>query len=577
MKTILLVHEQKEFHRMVVDGLKAYGSVTAKPTEDFLVKSASNGKEALSVLTRFKVDLIVMDMDGPAVDGFELLASMKKSGLRDIPVIVVTASDSPEINGRLKQAGVLHHLKKPFILLELLEKVQHALDESSKGLISDFTLPNFLQAVELEEKTCTLEVTSKGKSGYLHLKNGQLIDAEVNDLTGDSAAIEMLGWKGTEIRIEEFNSNRRTIHAPLMQMIIEAAKVIDERGDAASRHDSVFNEAVTLAEGHYYNKAQEKLAAFLRASPKSHKGWLWYSRVSSNMKSIERALGNAGKIVPNDPEVVEEIHKVELAKRTLKSEQFRRCPFCWAPGDVKAFECPYCRAHLFVHEELLACTKAANQGILQQAIDRYTKVATRETNPAAHYYLSIAHLNLGKWEKGLDQLNNTVKMFPDKKFYAEQLQMLINLLPSSEDMFAQETAVKEKMPDSAPATAAKAVGKKILLAEGSPPIRKAISIAFARRGYDVIEAGDGLEALNQLDKTKPDLILMDIILPKLDGYKLLSIIRENSDFTGIPVILLTGKEGGASNVEGELAGSVAYLSKPFDLSKLLETTENYLK
>jgi twitching motility two-component system response regulator PilG len=577
MKTILVVHDQREFHRMVIDGLKAYGTVTAKPTEDFLVKYASNAKEALNVLNRFKVDLIVMDMDGPAVGGFELLICMKKSNHRDIPVIVVTASDSPEIKNKLKQAGVLHHLKKPFVLLELLEKVQHTLDESSKGLISDFTLPNFLQAVELEEKTCTLEVTSKGKSGYLHLKNGELIDAEVNDLTGDRAAIEMLVWKGTEIRIEELNSSRRTIHVPLMQMIMEAAKVIDERDDAASRHNSIFNDAVTLAESHYYNKAREKLAAFLKTSPRSHKGWLWYSRVSGNMESIEKALANAGKIAPNDPEVVEEIHKVELAKKTLGSEQLRRCPFCWAPGDGKAFECPYCRAHLFVHEELLACTKAANQGILQQAIDRYTKLATRGINPAAHYYLSIAHFNLGKWETGLDQLNNTVEMFPDKKFYAEQLHMLINLLPSSEDMFAKETAVKEKVPGSGPATAAKAEKKKILLAESSPPIRKAVSIAFARRGYDVIEAGDGLEALNQLDKTKPDLILMDIILPKLDGYKLLSIIRENSEFTGIPVVLLTGKEGGASDVKGELAGSVAYLSKPFDLSKLLETTENYLK
>ena len=70
---------------------------------------------------------------------------------------------------------------------------------------------------------------------------------------------------------------------------------------------------------------------------------------------------------------------------------------------------------------------------------------------------------------------------------------------------------------------------------------------------------------------------MDIILPKLDGHKVLSIIRDNSELMDIPVIILTGKEGGANNVKGKLAGSVAYLSKPFDLSKLLETTENYLK
>jgi twitching motility two-component system response regulator PilG len=358
---------------------------------------------------------------------------------------------------------------------------------------------------------------------------------------------------------------------------MEAAKVVDERDDAAPRHDTLFNEAVTLAEGRYYKKAQEKLAAFLKADPKSHKGWLWYSRVSGNMKSIERSLSNAEKIAPNDPEVVEEIHKVELAKKTLRSGQIRRCPFCWAPANVKAFKCPYCRAHLFVHEELLACTKAVNRGTLQQAIDMYTKVATRKTNPSAHYYLSIAHFNLGNWEQGLDQLNNTVKMFPEKKFYAEQLHMLINLLTSSDDMFAQETVVKKKVPGPAPTTTVKADKKKILLAESSPPIRKAISIAFARRGNEVIEAGDGLEALNQLDKTTPDLILMDIILPKLDGYKVLSIIRDNPELMDIPVIILTGKEGGANNVKEKLAGSVTYLSKPFDLSKLIETTENYLK
>ena len=577
MKTILVVEEHKEFYRLVIEGLKAFGSFTAKPTEDLIVKSASNAKEALGVLTRFRVDLIVMDIDGQAVNGFELLDYMKKGDHRDIPVIVVTTSDSPEIKSKLKHAGVLHYLKKPFILLELLEKVQHALDESSKSLISDFTVTNFLQVIEMEEKTCTIEITSKGKIGYLHLKDGQLIDAEANELTGDSAAIEILGWDGTEMKIEELASNRRTIHAPLMQMLMEAAKVVDEKNDAAPRHDSLFNEAVTLAEGHYYKKAQEKLAAFLKAGPKSHKGWLWYSRVSDNMKSIERSLSNAEKIAPNDPEVVEEIHKVELAKKTLRSGQIRRCPFCWAPVNVKTFKCPYCRAHLFVHEELLACTKAVNRGTLQQAIDMYTKVATRETNPPAHYYLSIAHFNLGNWEKGLDQLNNTVKMFPEKKFYAEQLHMLINLLTSSEDMFAQETVVKKKVSGSAPTTTVKAEKKKILLAESSPPIRKAISIAFTRREKEVIEAADGLEALNQLDKTTPDLILMDIILPKLDGYKVLSIIRDNPELMDIPVIILTGKEGSANNVKGKLAGSVAYLSKPFDLSKLIETAENYLK
>lgn len=576
MKTILIVHDDKKFHRLIIDGLKAYGSVTTRRTKDLIVKSASNGKKAANILKRFKVDLVVTDIEGPATDRFELIAYMKKAGYRDIPVIVMTASSSPEIKNKLEQMDVLHCLKKPFVLLELLEKILDVLDKTSKALISDFDVPNFLQAIKMEKKTCTLEITSEGKVGYLHLEDGDLIDAKANELTGDDAAIEILGWKNTELKIEELSSYKKRIHTSIMHILMEAAKARDERAGVASRSESLFDEIVTLAEGLHYKQAQEKLTRFLKANPNSHKGWLWHSRITGKITSIEKSLNNARQIAPNDPEIVEEIDKVELAKGVLARGQISHCPFCWAPLNLKVIECPYCRAHLFIHEELLVCTKAANRQILQQAIERYTRVVTRETNPAAHYYLGIAHLNLGQWEKGLDQLNKTVETFPEKKFYADQLQVLMNLLTSSEAIFAQETVVKEKGSDLGPATVEETEKKRILVVESSPTIRKAISIALSKRGYEVIEAGDGLEALNRLDKTRPDLILMDIVLPKLDSYKILSIVRDNSELTDIPVIMLTSKEGLVSRVKRKLTGSTAFLPKPFDLSKLLEATEKYL-
>ncbi len=101
--------------------------------------------------------------------------------------------------------------------------MQHALDESSKDLISDFTVINFLQVIEMEEKTCTIEITSKGKIGYLHLKDGQLIDAEANELTGDSAAIEILGWDGTEMKIEEIAGERHKKYVDLTIKWVEAS------------------------------------------------------------------------------------------------------------------------------------------------------------------------------------------------------------------------------------------------------------------------------------------------------------------------------------------------------------------
>jgi twitching motility two-component system response regulator PilG len=402
-----------------------------------------------------------------------------------------------------------------------------------------------------------------------------LIDAEAGDSTGYDAAIRILGWEDTELKVEELSSNNRRIDASIVHLLMEAARVTDEKTDA-SPHDLLINEVVKLSEARHFKKAQGKLKGFLKANPKSYKGWLWYSRITDNITFIEKSLNNAKLIAPNDPEVVEEIKKVELAKGMLADGQITHCPFCWAPVNLNVLECSYCQAHLFVHEELFTSTKAANRQVLQQAVDRFTRVITGGTNPAVHYYLGIAHLNLGQWEKGLDHLNFSVETFPDEESYADQLYMLMNLLTSNKAIFDQEAVVEKKGPDLAPATDEGTDKKKILVVESSPTIRKVISITLSKRGYEVIEAGNGLEALNCLDKTKPDMILMDVVLPKIDGYKILSIIQDSTELKDTPVIILTSKEGIVSRVKQKFTGSTAYLPKPFDLSKLLETTEKNL-
>ena len=96
-----------------------------------------------------------------------------------------------------------------------------------------------------------------------------------------------------------------------------------------------------------------------------------------------------------------------------------------------------------------------------------------------------------------------------------------------------------------------------------------------QKGYAVVEACDGLEALSKIDEERPDLILLDIILPKMDGYKILSILKENEDFNDIPVVMLTSKDGIINKVKGKIAGSTAYLTKPFDPKDLIETVGKY--
>lgn len=576
MKTILVIDNDQKLHGLVIDGLKAFGSVTTREIKDLIVKTATGAKEAASILGRFKVDLIVTDIDSPDAHGFQLLTYMKQGGHIDIPVIAVTPASSPEVITKLEQIGVAHFLTKPFVLLELLEKILDVLNQRSKALISDFAVPNFLQALKMEGKTCSLKITSGEQVGYLHLENGDLIDAETDALTGDRAAIEILGWENTELKVEELSSNNKRIETTVMQLLMQAAHAKEREVGAASTADAAFNEITTLIQGRHHKQALKKLAAYMKANPRNHEGWLWYSRITDKITSIEKALGNAKKIAPDDPEVAEEIEKIAIAKKVLQGEAFSRCPYCWAPLNVEAPGCPYCRAHLFVDEESLNPAEGANEEILKGAIDRYTRVVGRETNADASYYLAIAHLNLQQWEKGLDQLNKTVDTYPDNEFFTDQLEMLMGLLASREEIFDQETGEKEIGADLAATTTDESEAKKILVVESSPTIRKVISIALSKRGYKILEAEDGLRALNCLDKARPDMILMDVVLPKLDAQKTLSVIRDSSTFKDVPVIILTGKKGLLGGGKKKLAGATAYLPKPLDLAELLKTTEKHV-
>ena len=103
-----------------------------------------------------------------------------------------------------------------------------------------------------------------------------------------------------------------------------------------------------------------------------------------------------------------------------------------------------------------------------------------------------------------------------------------------------------------------------------------ISITLGRHGYRVAEATDGVEALSRISEERPDLILLDVVLPKMDGYELLAILKKNKKFKDIPVVLLTSKDGFLNRVRGRLAGAAAYLTKPFDPDRMIAEIEKHL-
>ncbi len=437
-------------------------------------------------------------------------------------------------------------------------------------------LANFLQLINLEQKTCTLKVKSKNKVGYLHLIKGELVNAEAEGLDGEKAATRIISWQNVNTEVQDICQTERKVHTPLMHILLNSTCHADENSESLEYAD-LLEEAVLLAEEHQLKKAKLLLTKILKQDKRNHKGWLWFSRISASFKAVEGSLNNALKIAPDDPEVVEEVKKFQQAKSRLHEEPFPRCPFCWVPLESDAVTCPYCRCHLLIHNLFFELDHAGREKIQQEAIDRYTRVIERKNNSQAHYWLGMVYLNMDNYEEALNHLDLASKLAPKEQFYSKQLNVLLKHMAASGALLSRELSATGNDIDSTVIPLHDKMRRKILVVEDSPTIRKVISITLSQKGYEIIEAGDGLEALSRLNEAKPDLILLDIILPKMDGYQILSIIRENPEFKNIPVIMLTSKDGIINKVKGKVAGSSAYLTKPFDPAQLVETIERYIK
>ena len=116
----------------------------------------------------------------------------------------------------------------------------------------------------------------------------------------------------------------------------------------------------------------------------------------------------------------------------------------------------------------------------------------------------------------------------------------------------------------------------VLVVDDSPTVRKIVQMTLQREHIRVITAADGLSALTSVADNIPALILLDIQLPRMDGYHICQIIRKNLQFRQIPIIMLSGKDGLFDKMRGRLAGSTEYLTKPFDSAELVRTVKKHL-
>lgn len=116
-----------------------------------------------------------------------------------------------------------------------------------------------------------------------------------------------------------------------------------------------------------------------------------------------------------------------------------------------------------------------------------------------------------------------------------------------------------------------------MIVDDSNTIRKLVDMTLKRERYETVIAVDGMDALAKLNDAMPDLILLDITMPRMDGYQVCKVVKGNSETKNIPIVMLSGKDGFFDKVRGRVAGATDYLTKPFDPQELVQTVKRHME
>lgn len=116
---------------------------------------------------------------------------------------------------------------------------------------------------------------------------------------------------------------------------------------------------------------------------------------------------------------------------------------------------------------------------------------------------------------------------------------------------------------------------KVMIIDDSKTIRRTAETLLKKEGCEVLTANDGFEALAKIAEFHPDIIFVDIMMPRLDGYQTCALIKQNGSLRGTPVIMLSSKDSIFDKARGRIVGSEEYLTKPFTREDLLDTIRKF--
>ena len=240
------------------------------------------------------------------------------------------------------------------------------------------------------------------------------------------------------------------------------------------------------------------------------------------------------------------------------------CPFCTGENESNAFVCQTCRTVLSLSnlEMLLANTEADGE-ILRQAVERMEQEKSERDFEAQELKnLAVGHINLKNLRQGIMLLQAALRMNPNDVMLGSQ----VNSLKIRLAEIQQQESANSLMPR----------GRTIMVVDDSATVRKLISSKLEKSGHEVLCAVDGVEALEKIKGIVPDLILLDINMPRMDGYQVCKLIRTNEETKDVPIVMISGNDGFFDKVRGRMSGTTGYITKPFGPETLMKIIESYI-
>jgi twitching motility two-component system response regulator PilG len=301
--------------------------------------------------------------------------------------------------------------------------------------------------------------------------------------------------------------------------------------------------------------------------------WLGFAQACDDPVEQTRAIHAAQELDSHDPRVLEALAllsgmRIDPGALPDPDEAFARFDASPAPSDNAMVAEPIDDAMFNALAQLPAFTTDATDP---------TPLETGAAPDAIDFTPLVSDVPLDTIVADIDITTRMLAATPaDTVIATDEVEVAAEATPHSEGIELAEPPALEAPPEQpAVSSAASDASPVVMVVDDSPTIRKILGLTLERAGFTVVVEPNGLSALTRLESVVPNVILLDIAMPDLDGYEVCKRIKQDPRTTNVPVIMLSGKGAFFDKVKGHLAGATEYLTKPFETPVVLEVVANH--